>query len=650
MTPVIPFLLASLVTLLPNAAPPPNCEAQVVRDVVVPATVPAGTVKFPHDRQLAACERIRLVSLLQPREGNAVRALFTRDVVSLPAEPRMPAGPAIALLLDAKERAIGASPVFNVRAGATIEVWPTAGAETFIAWLKRPRVIEREDDDRVALKAFDVAPNIFVNAADSVFAVWSGVSAREARVVVDSNTLRLANDTVSVARTSLTMFEEPLQLLPVLTVALSTLPEGTTSMPMSLAIAETAQSRKILRTLETHAGETLTIAALPAAPLTLQLRIGEFMLRRSADLTSGADARVDIALEPLTLSGTVFLGDEPARAIVRIQQGEKPLATTTDERGAYSFTLWQSGRYVIDAVLAAQPDMPAFSQFTRISGATTLDIHIPANSLCARVYDAVTKKPIEGAQVIVHNRWTGGAVVGSVATSANELTLLPPQRPGTSEIHVRAAGYREPAGITITVDEATRERMIDIPLTPGTDGKALSIRLPNGTAAVDAEVASWVGDQLAWHGVADAAGRVTIPENVLQSRLVVRHPSAASELLLPGAVAAMEVLTLAPSAPPLVVKAVRKNGTNAGPQPARLALWLAGVRLTGLEAGYATWTSALTSIDGTMMLRGLAARPLRLFASRNASAEQIATGTFDGLAMTVPYPWPATATLTLVDE
>jgi hypothetical protein len=52
--------------------------------------VPSGTVIFPRDRRLGENERIRLVSLVSPRDRTSPRLLFMRDVISLDEKPKMP--------------------------------------------------------------------------------------------------------------------------------------------------------------------------------------------------------------------------------------------------------------------------------------------------------------------------------------------------------------------------------------------------------------------------------------------------------------------------------------------------------------------------------------------------------------------------------
>jgi hypothetical protein len=177
------------------------------------------------------------------------------------------------------------------------------------------------------------------------------------------------------------------------------------------------------------------------------------------------------------------------------------------------------------------------------------------------------------------------------------------------------------------------------------------IRLDGVLPAAGAEVAAWSGEQLQWLGIADESGRVSLPSEVANSRLVVRHPSAATAVVLLGSMTGPQSLSLAPPAPPLLVRVVHRDGSAVGPSPAKFSLWLAGgVRLSGAEAGIATWSLGATAPDGTVIIRGLQAKPLRLFATQKASSAQIATGAYDSLAMIIPYPWPSTSVVALVDE
>lgn len=629
-------------------------------DYALRGEVAAGMVAFPSDRKLNDGERIRLVSLAAPRDEAMLRRQFTRDITSTNARPRMPAGRAIALLLDPAGRTIGVSPIIVIRPGTETVVWPQTGATSVLAArLQRPRPITRDGEDEVAVAVSDTIgvhkPAAVVDAADAVFAIWYDLPAETIQLTAESPILRLDRTTAQLARGSVTMIDAALKLRPSLTVTIAPLPDEVrgAASPMTLTVRETVASHSLLSRL-VEPGKSYAFELLPASLLQVELKIGDAVLPKRVDLLSGADAHLDIPLDPFFVTGTVFLGDRPVRAIVQVQQRDAPLSVETDDRGTYTLLLWEPQKYVIDTVLADAPATPSFTQLVTITSSTTLDIRIPANALRARVYDAGTGRPIVPAEVVVHNRWKDelgehSAVKSVTATGA--LTALPPQQSGTVEIHARAAGYRDADPVVVTADAHLRERVIDIPMTADGNSSGVTIRIDATQPADGAEVALWKGDQMMWHGVADDAGRVSIPDDVARSPLIIRHPSAASDLVLFGALSQSEVLSLSPAAPPLVVRVVHKDGRPIGPRAATISFWLlGGVRLSEAAAGFATWSFGATSPDGTVLLRGLWPRPLRLFATRTASIEQIRSGTFDNLAITIPYPWPAVADVPLVDE
>ena len=298
--------------------------------------------------------------------------------------------------------------------------------------------------------------------------------------------------------------------------------------------------------------------------------------------------------------------------------------------------------------------MTPFSEMVSLTTSSTVDIHVPANALRVRVYDVADGKPLTTAEIMIHNRWSDGgasrSAVNTVAVSG-PITELPPQRIGTTEVRVRAAGYSDAGPLSVTVDDSIRDRMLDVPMTRSTIKTDVQILLDGIAPAAGAEIGAFSGGQMTWHGTADGSGRIAVPDAVTKTRVVVRHPSAASDVVVFGPLNGPQRISLSPAAPPLLVKVQRRNGKPIGPAAAQISLWLAGgVRLTGVEAAFATWSIAATAPDGTFVARGVRAAPFRLFATRNISEAQILTGTFDGLATTIPYPWPAAAAVTLVSE
>jgi len=219
------------------------------------------------------------------------------------------------------------------------------------------------------------------------------------------------------------------------------------------------------------------------------------------------------------------------------------------------------------------------------------------------------------------------------------------------EIRVRAAGYSDAGPVQVLIDQSLRDRLIEIPITRNTATASMVILLDGVYPAAGAEIAAFSNGQMTWHGTADGEGRITIPDGATKTRVVVRHPSSASEVVIFGTLSGTERFSLERAAPPLAIKIVRRDGTRIGPAAAQVSLWLArGVRLTGAEAAFATWSIAATAPDGTFIARGLHPRPFRLFVTRRASFAQIESGAFDTLATTIPYPWPADATVQILDE
>jgi len=608
--------------------------------VVLGGLTAASTVTFPAGRRLRPGERIRLVSLNEPRDGTALHGLFVRDVTALDQEITMPAGRAVALLLDEKARVLALSRPISLHANAITSIWPEVpeGAAV-VARVARPR------QDAVALTALDAAgthaPDVFVAAADALFAVWYALEGNTARLAAASETLHLANETAALRRGSVTTFDESLRVLPALTVTIGAFPDDVHPEPMKLTIARKSDPQAILRTLEVEAARTFTFEHVPAAPLTVALQIGDADLLRSIDLTPGDDATFHVALTPILVSGTVHRGDTPSRATLRF--GQK-LRVETDEAGRYSILFWQPQRHIVEVLL---PELPPYTEMVNVTASMTFDLHIPANAIRVRVYDALDNKPIERGEIAMHSRASGRASVSTIAiTSA--LQQLPPQRAGRTELRVSAPGYADAGPVVVEIDERLREKTIDVPMTRGGESTELVIRLDGVTPAAGAEVGAWEGDQTVWLGKADGEGRIDVPQSLAARRVIIRHPSAASAVVFG---AGDGPLSLAPPAPPLLVRVVRRNGDPIGPAAAMLSVRLRGsVRLTGAEAAFATWSLGATSPDGTLLARGLPRNTVRMFATRTATRAQIETGTFDSLATAIDYPWPATANVTLVDE
>lgn len=627
-------------------------------DIAIGGAVPSGLVTLRFGRVLADGESVRVISLVSPREGRYLRSVFAREVRVLDQPLTMPAGGVIAIHLDRAGRAIGVSPPVAVVAGATTEISPVSVVDgaLLVAWLSRSDAHPEDLSESLHIHAVDIvgshAPDVEVAGDDAILAVWYDLEGKHARVVIDSKRVRLAKDVADIARGFVTQMTEPLVALPSITVAVGPLPRSVKDIQMTLSVGVMGAEGLPLIERAVQAGREYRFESLPAAVVVLDLNVDGFSVTRNVDLTSGTNVFVQIPLQPIVVSGTVYYGDRPTRASLRFEQKDAPFAIETDERGSFTATLWQAGNYFMDVVLSNFPGAP-FRDLVSIGSPGLLDIHVPANSVRVRVSDANSGAPIEHGQITIQSRWADGSGsrsgVTTVAMKGLE-TVLPPLREGTSEIRVQAPGYSEAEFVVLAVPESNLERVVEFRLSKSLAEPNLTILLGGSIPAGGAEVASWSGDQLIWKGTADDDGRIQIPESIARSRAIVRHPAAATTVVVFGVLTENDRLSLAPAAPPLIVHVVQRDESVIGSVAARMTIWFGGVRLSGPEAAFATWSLAATAPDGSFVARGLPARPLRMLATRKFSLEQIRSGSLDGLASAVPYPWPALAKVTLAGE
>lgn len=629
-------------------------------DFVVARFVRIARVTFALGRPLEDGERIRVVSLVEPFDDLLRRSVFIRDVRT-DSSLSLPAGAAMAFRLDRHGRA-AAYARFNATAGEDTLVSllpPERDSAAIAAWLSVPArsASASVDVDELTITALDRQrerrPDAEVAGSNGVFAWWNGVEGAQARLLLRSTTLRLPNDTAPLTRGAITTIDTALAPLPALQVSIGHLPEGTreTVEELTLVVAPSATGTGAVsrRRLAVEPGESYTLAALPPTSVTVDLEIDGFILRNHADLSTGANAELRIELDPLTVSGTVRHDGAPARARLRFHQAERDLEVDTDPAGNYDIVLWQPRRYIITASLLTDPDRPPLTRSVSISGDTTLDIEIPSNAFHLHVHDAQDGTPIEGAEILVHNRWSddqgqSGSTVTTVV-SAKPPTALPPLQSGTVEIHVKARGYRTSNPIVLPVQSGD-VRTIDVALARSAAVSALEVRLGHAPAA-GAEIAVWTDGHLRISR-ADDQGFVQLPEN-LRGPVIIRHPQAASTMVL--GIAGGGQLTLDPATHPLRVIPARDGARLRPPQSALLTIWLGGsVRLVGQSAAFATWSAEFLSAEGSWTLRGLGRGTVRILVTSGIAPQMIESGLFDSLATTVTYPWPDFVTVPIVDR
>lgn len=622
-------------------------------EYVIGPFVPAGSVEFSSDHNLREGEYLSLISF-PGRSGGEPRALFQRPVSasSIRQPVQMPAGTAIAVLYDRNSNAVSLSKPFLVRADKPAIVWPdlpAAGKSNLFAYLQRPRLatLGAPDQVRIRLSAAEAQrePDVFLDAADTVVAVWYQTEPGTAQLVAESEVLRLPENDLVLARRDVTTFRAHLALLPTLTISIGSVEQSGAKIndALSLAVLRSADDF-VLRRMTVETGKTYEFHYMPASPLLVVLNIGFWKIGRRTDLTAGNNQLVDLALEPIVVSGRVYFGHEPARAEIQVLQKGGPVIVATDEDGFYSVTLWEPRLYFIDTFVEGK-STPPFRTVQRITADQTLDIRVPRLRLAARVFDPETGKPVKQHTLIVRSSYNDGggpqSDVVTVKATNQALTELPPVRPGTVEILAQAEGYVDAELVRLSITESLTEQIVEVPMKRVVEGRRIRVQLSNGQAATGTELAAWRGgNELLWRGVTADDGTAEIPESLDGSLILVRQQNAGSSIFRFAAAKDSAVWQLPPAAPPLVLGVVGSDGGPIGPSAALITAWIGPYRVRGTPLAFLTWSSALTSSEGIWIARNLPASPLRVLVTRRSTLDLLDSGAFDALATTIKFPWP----------
>src|ERR1051325_286927 len=608
--------------------------------------VPKGTVVV-HDGS-SPSRAARVLSLQPPRDEKHWRSPFQINApVNTPIG--VPRGRAVAMVLDEKERVIGVSDPLIV------ETAPVAWEHRY----DRLRTVLIATIERggaagdVALFANDTVarrpPDVSVSDAASMTAIWYQLHDGPVRIAAESPVAYLPDAEAEVRGGSVAVIHGRLHKRPSLNVSITSADNSKVSRLSHLLLELVrVDERSVAPAIAVRVGRSYAFSNLPPEMLAARVHGDGVELEQNVDLSAGNDVEIAIRLQPIIVTGTLYRGDRPSKGEVRFEQRE-PVVALADDFGRYEATLWQARRYIVKAVIDHDSEQPAFAEDHAITESTELDIHVPANTLRVRVTDQ-DSRPVERGSIIVHDRWTGGGAA-AVVPIQGESTPLPPQHPGAAEVRVRAPGYAESAPITIQIDDRLRDHVIDVKLDRDKTSVLVTIRPSDGAGAQGAEVSAFTAGRMTWHAVADDSGVVAVPAIVARGRVVVRHPAGASKVVILGDDQRENAVTLEAPAPPLVAKVVHRDGRPVGPASARISIWLVGgQRLSGDEAGFATWSFGGTTPDGTFVAKGLEQCSIRLLATTKASRAQTETGMFDPAAKTIPYPWPPVATIIPADE
>jgi hypothetical protein len=413
----------------------------------------------------------------------------------------------------------------------------------------------------------------------------------------------------------------------------------------SLEISRPADG-SVLRRSRARAG-TENITGLPLEPLRVTLQIGEWRFSRDADLSGGRDENVRFDLDPIDLHGRVFVGENPAAARISFKNGSRWVVVKTGDDGDYQTLLWYAGVYGVEVRVEGRPG-PAFNDaFRVIDHSGVADFHLPDTDYRVHVFDANDQHEISGAQVSVSNLWNDasqgeGTLSQRFATDQSGIAILPPMRAGKVLIGVRAKGYRDGEAIDFVSDAADRTRRFEVALSPLALSAHLRVRLADDSSAAHAELWAFadLGRPPIWSGEASDDGVFDIPNGLSGALLLIRHVGGAT-LIQRWSGSADDVVDVKMDspAPPLVVKTIIDKDTIAN--SARIAIWIADYKLSGVPLAFATWSNIGADTSGYWTARNLPRQSTRLLAVARNSSLSVDAASLDAMASHIDYPWSA---------
>lgn len=248
---------------------------------------------------------------------------------------------------------------------------------------------------------------------------------------------------------------EPIALQPVtvLTVAVSC-EEVQEEPPFDLEIAH--ERPGWLRTDErwettfSRAVSPLEVVAVGTRPGLVRFRLtklrGELDFQQLAELLPGPQD-VTLRPRPLFLSGTVSEDGRPAeRATVRLEHMGSDASAVTSIAGEYALRIWSAADYGLEVMSA---DVAVFLDHVDLRDAEpgerrTRDIELPAARLSGTVVEKETRRPVEGADVILDQTFDERDMTSKRTTQTRadgSLEFRGVREARRSVVEVRASGF-----------------------------------------------------------------------------------------------------------------------------------------------------------------------------------------------------------------
>jgi hypothetical protein len=599
-----------------------------------------------------------------------------RPTTEMEAGVLLPAGNAVGLLWNRKSHTyVALSRPFKVRAGVTVEAplaKPGAGAD-LVVQVERRLVADKAADLAVQLvlkqAGAEREPDLAVFTADKVYAFWYGLEPGPAELTGESERDFLEPRQIDLLAGKIERVAAELKARPALEVQLD-LPVALRHEKLALEVRRSATGEILEhRSLEELAPPLAPPLApqyrferLPPAPLEVELQTGAGSFSRQVDLSSGEDGFLLLKPELITVSGTVYHGDEGHRATLTFANAARTIEARSGDDGRYEAVFLdpvQTVSIALDGVESA----PYFDFFRpAIAQSKELDFHLPDGDFRVNVLDAVTGEGIPRAAVEIRNTFfqerdrdeegaprrtstdkNERAVFQTATADETGMARLPPLREGTLEIQASAKGYsamRE--ALKVQILDAGAEQVVEVKLEPAGETVSLRLRLPNGTPAAGAELllvdSLGAGNRL-FSARSDGQGLARVPLHQ-PGFLLIKHPATAFLVRdwRPSEEDGELEWVLSPAADrPLRVMVKNASGEGVVAR-ADLVLWVDGRRLSGAALAWLAGSIPTADSSGVWIGRNLPRAAMNILAW-NPRMPAAGAGPPDSEAMAVAYPW-----------
>ena len=633
----------------------------------------AGRVELDPGYKLKEGQSLRLLHL----DATSPTGLRTRGFLRavLPAQAvgpvLMPTGKIVAFVYDTeKQKYLATSKPVTVSAHGIARIRPVSqhGVSDLLAILHRTSPVDSAADDavEVSLQSPDGArrpPDVLIPTWEWIYALWYDVPGRSVEVEVGTPQGYLASTEVVLEPGGVATLRGELQPRPHLDVRLELPPELKPRRAVLEIERRDDRQRVVHKDLSLEPQAVTRIEGLPAADLAARLELETdpiWKLWQRVDISDGRSRELVFRPRPMVLTGTIYYGDQPAFGKLTVQTlneegmdlDKATLDAEVNEDGEYRVVLFSPGKYLMSVELPGAAGPPFRERYAPyLDEDTVFDIHIPRSGARVKVRDAITGKPVEGAEAVVYNGFVmdfrdppirGGGTSRGIS-GEDGVVELPPLFPGTLGVRVRKDGYLDANDLESRIEtEQVTELTVD--LEPVGETVALEIRLPDGRPAASAELrAQTIGwnEPPSWQAVADVSGVVRVPERVKGLWLLVRHPDAGSwvERWNPTDDAPV-TWTLSRAAGPVTFRTVGLDGAEvpyAGFAVRFPATWIAGLSLAWLTECAVAGAGA----DGLWLAGHLPAERLLVVAGTAESVSLARQDSLYGMALPISPPWPA---------